>query len=250
MKKIASILFALVMALSLAATVAAAPGDFVPSAEVKPGPGIVEKPDEDGKTVIGQIVMPDGTIIKVPGGAIVITPIKDADSAKDPSITDDLNASKDDVDNVGSLDDLVDSLQDILDQIADGVDVDDLVITDMFHIYISDEYVEYLEEGGVLQITLKVPEGTLLTLTDINGVWGALFGDKFVDNGDGTYTLYITDIGTYAFVKDSGKVDVDPDSPGVSSPTTGDNTIVYVLMGSAFAMAAVAFLVAAKKQKA
>ena len=250
MKKIITVLMALVLMSSFAFGAYAAPSDFVPSAEIKPGPDIVVDPDEDGVPAYGEIIMPDGTVIVVPEGVIIITPVKDKDDVDVPSIGEDLNSSLEDVKNADTLEDLIDNLQDILDQIANGTDVDDLIITDMFHIYIPEEYEKYLEEGGKLKITLKLPEDTLLGFADINDVWSVLFGDSFIDNGDGTVTLYITGSGTYSFVKDSGKVDVDPDSPGVSSPTTGDRTVQFVAFGVFFAVAGAALLIVAKKQKA
>ncbi len=250
MKKMMAVLLAVVLVMTLSLSVMAAPSDFVPSAEIKPAPGIVDQPTEDGTPAVGVIIMPDGTIIPVPSDAIIITPLEGADDAVPPSIGDALDNSFDDVNNASSLEDLIDSLQDILDQIANGVSADNLVITDMFHIYLTDEYAKYLDEGGKLQLILRAPAGVLMTFADINGVWSALFGDSFIDNGDGTYTLIISDIGTYAFVKDAGKVDVDPDAPGVSSPTTGDKTTLYIVIGSVLMLAAIVFAYAAKKQKA
>lgn len=214
MKKFTTILLALVMVLALMVPVSAASDDFVPSAEIKPAPGVVEKPTEDGTPAQGEIVMPDGTVVPVPGVSIIITPLDGADTAVPPTIGDDLDDAYDELKNAESLEDLIDGLQDILDQIDDGTDVEDLVITDLFHVYLDDEYSEYLEEGGKLYITFKPTSDVLLALTDTDDKWSALFGDSLVDNGDGTYTLVITKSGVVAFVKSAASVNVDPDEPG------------------------------------
>ena len=250
MKKIMTVLLALAMLATLMMPVMAAKSDFVPSAEVKPAPGVVEKPTEDGTPAVGVIIMPDGTVIPVPGTAIIITPLEGADTAEPPSIGEDLNDAYDELKSAEDLEELIKDLEEILDQIGEDVDPDDLVINDLIHIYIDEEYEKYLEEGGKLQITFEVTEDILLALKQDGDKWDALFGENWVDNGDGTYTLTISKSGVVAFLKSAASVDVNPDDPGVSSPTTGDFTMLYVVIGSAFAVAAVVFAVVAKKQKA
>ncbi len=245
MKKCLTMLMALVMVVAMMLPVSAAKSDFVPSAEVKPAPGVVEKPTEDGTPAIGQIVMPDGTVIPVPGTEIIITPLAGADDAEKPSTTEALKDAYESVENAENLEDIVD-----LDEwIEDGIDPDDLVISDIFHVDL-DEYKDKLDEGGEFEITFEVDGDVVGVLVYIDGEWVVLPKDKFIDNGDGTYTLKLSQSCVVAFVKNAGSVDVDPEKPGVSSPTTGDMTVLYVLMGSALVLAAAFFALAAKKQKA
>lgn len=249
MKKIMTIMLSLLLIASMVMPAAAATDDFVSSIEIKPGPGVVDTPTTGGEPAFGVIVLPDGTEVVIPEGSIIITPIggkEDADEETQKALEDAYN----DLKNSQTLDELIDNLQDILDQIAPGTEVKDLVITDIFHVDLDDEYEKYLDQGGVLKITIKSDADLIASLLDANGEWNTLFGDKFVDNGDGTYTMYITDLGVFALFKDAGSVDVDPDKPGVSSPTTSDNTLVLTVAGSVFALAAVLFFALSKKQEA
>lgn len=245
MKKSMTLLMALVMLVAMMLPVSAAKSDFVPSAEVKPAPGIVEKPTEDGTPAVGEIIMPDGTVIPVPGTEIIITPLAGADEAKKPSTTEELKDAYDSIKNAEDLEDVAD----LDDLIKDGVDPDDLVISDMFHVDL-DEYKDKLDEGGEFEITFEVDGDVVGVLVYIDGKWTVLPKDKFTDNGDGTYTLKLSQSCVVAFVKNAGSVDVDPEKPGVSSPTTGDMSVMYILMGSALLLAAAFFALAAKKQKA
>ena len=245
MKKCLTVFLALVMAVSLMLPVAAAKGDFVPSAEVKPAPGVVEKPTEDGTPAVGEIVLPDGTVIPVPGTAIIITPLEGADSAEPSSIGEELTDAFEELLDAEDLKDLIEQLEEILDNLG----IEDVVISDLIHIYIDDEYEKYLEEGGKLNITFELPEDVILAITQNGDIWSALFGENFVVNGDGTVTITVSKSGVIGFLKNASSVDVDPDNPDVSSPTTGDFTMCYVLIGAAFAVAAVVFAVFAKKQK-
>ena len=244
MKKCLTMLLALAMLVALMLPVSAAKSDFVPSAEVKPAPGVVEKPGEDGTPAVGEIVMPDGTVIPVPGTDIIITPLSGADDAEKPSTTEALKDAYDSIKDAEDLEDVVD----LGEWIKDGIDPDDLVVSDMFHVDL-DEYKDKLDEGGEFTITFEVDGDIVGVLVYIDGKWTVLPKDKFIDNGDGTYTLKLSQSCVVAFVKNVGSVDVDPEQPGVSSPTTGDMTVMYVVMGMAFLAAAAFFALAAKKQK-
>ncbi len=249
MKKCLTMLLALVMVFAMMLPVAAAKSDFVPSAEIKPAPGVVEKPTEDGTPAVGEIVMPDGTVIPVPGPTIIITPLAGADDAEKPSTTEELKDAYQDLLDAEDLDDVIKDLDKVLEDLGKDVDKDDLVISDLFHVDL-DEYKDYMDEGGEFHITFKVDGDVLFAIIWVDGEWVTITGDKFIDNGDGTYTLILSQSGVVAFVKSAASVDVDPEAPGVSSPTTGDVSMLYVVMGSVLLLAAVVFAFAAKKQKA
>lgn len=77
MKKILSVMLALVLCMSMGMTVMAE--EFVPSIGEKNGPGIVEVEDEDGNKYIGIIRDADGNIIKyIDEDCLVITPLSQA----------------------------------------------------------------------------------------------------------------------------------------------------------------------------
>ncbi len=245
MKKLFSVLLAVLMLATCVLAVSADENDFVPSIELKPGPGIVPGTTEDGTPSYGEIVMPDGTVIPLPEGSIVITPIAKADSAAD-EIENALKEAYDKLVGADSLEDLIENLEEILGDI----DAEDLVITDLFHVDVTGEYENYVDEGGKIHITLSATDDLIAALIEKDGAFKTLFGDNFIDNGDGTYTLIIDGDGIFAFLKNAASVDVDPDNPDQDSPTTGDTTYVYVIGAVVFAMMAGALLVASKKQKA
>jgi len=244
MKKILASLLAVAMLFALSIPAMADHDDFVPSIELKPGPGIVENPADSGNG--GVILMPDGTEVIVPVSEIIVTPIAEADGAAD-HIKDALKDAFGDVSGVGSLTDLVANLQDIL---GDGIAAEDVVIKDLFHVDVTGEYKDYIDNGGKLIITFDVSSNIAVALSKINGAWSTISGDALTLNADGTITLTIGNIGVYAFLKNVASVDVDPENPGVSSPTTGDNTLAVV--GSALALLAVSavLFVMYKKQEA
>ncbi len=249
MKKVFSCVMALLLIATLSVTVLAAPSDFVPSVQMKPGPSIVEQETIDGVPGAAIIVMPDGREVAVPEGSIVITPIGDKDKADDETkkaLEDAFNK----IQNAESLEDLMDGLQDILDQIANGTDVKDLIITDLFHVGLDGEYSELLEDGGELRVRLDGQDGLIAALKQNGDKWSAIYGDMFVDNGDGTYTLIIKDLGVYAFFRDVIGSSADYDDPDHASPQTGDMTWMLYVLPAVLVMIGFVCLAVAKKQKA
>ncbi len=250
MKKLMALVMTMVMLVAFAVPAMAAENDFVPSVEVKPGPEIiVGTDDENGTPSYGTIVMPDGTKIPLPEGSITITPISKADSATE-DIEEALKDAFEELSGAESLEDLIDQLKEILEEQFPGVDVDDLVITDLFHVDVSEDYEEYFEQGGKLELTISATDELILALNKKDSIWSLLFGSNFIDNGDGTYTLIIDGEGIFALLKNVLSIDVDPENPGQDSPTTGDMSYLYVIGGVLFTMMAGALLIVAKKQKA
>lgn len=248
MKKWISVVLAVLMMTAMMLPVAAATEDFVPSIEIKPGPGVVEKPGEDGSITVGEIVMPDGSVVPVPEGALIITPYAEKDDASEETKSA-LEEAFSELSDATSLDQLVSDLKDVLKQLDPDVDVEDLVVTDLFHVEVIGEYSDYIAQGGVLKITYEVTDDFIVSLIKTDA-WKTLFGDSFVDNGDGTITVSMSSGNIVAFLKNVATIDVDPDNPGQSSPVTGDNTAMFMMIAVAFVGAAVLFFVAAKKQKA
>jgi len=260
MKKMFSCLLAIVMLVALAVPVAAVTPGFVPSVEIKPGPSIVPQPGDDGTPSYGVIVMPDGTEIPLPEGAIIITPI----SGKDDADEDTKKALED------AFQDLVDGFEDLLDKLVPGTTPDDIVITDIFHVDVTDDFNDFLDEGGKLKVTIAPGSDIVNALKEYKDAWTALLGNELVDNGDGTFTLIIDKNSVIALTKDVTNVDVDPENPGVSSPTTGeeeavmavvaveptmptvnhDYSVLLLIGGVLFAGAAVALVIFACKKKA
>lgn len=252
MKKFFVMFLAIMMMAAMMLPAAAATNDFVPSISIKPGPGIVEKPGEDGSSYVGEIVMPDGSVIRIPAAAIIVTPYAEKDSAKEATKTA-LENAYNELSGADSLDQVVTDLTEKLATIAPDVAVEDLIVSDLFHLEVIGEYAAYIEQGGVLNITYKVSEGFIVALLKTDA-WKTMVKQtvtrSFIDNNDGTITVTMSNQDIVAFLKDSTVIDVDPDNPDQSSPVTGDYTVVYLTIAGLFAAVAVLFFVVAKKQEA
>ncbi len=248
MKKIMVVLTAVVLVASLCVPVFAAKGDFVPSVEMKPGPVIVDQ-EVDGVPGVAVIITQDGKEIIVPEGALIITPFSKKADASDKTRKE-LEDAFDKIANAATLEDLLDGLQDILDSIANGTDVADLVVTDLFHVDLTGDYADYMKDGAKLRIKLKSDDDLIALLQQNGDAWKAIYGDLFVDNGDGTYTLTIDKLGVYAMLRDAVGASVDYDDPAQSSPQTGDMLWVLMTIPAALAIGGVFCLVMSKKQKA
>lgn len=250
MKKVLTSVLALALSVLLILPTLAAKSDFVPSVEIKDAPSFIEHVLPDGTVVVGNILLPDGVSISVPKGDIVITPLLNADTAVPSIIGDQLNQAFEELTNAGSLKDVLPNIDEILSQADKDISVEDLVISQLFHVYFNDDYLKYLDEGGVLAVTFDADDAVMMGLLQANGEWNALFGDDLIDNGDGTYTIRLKKPGVIAFLKHASSVSVNPDAPGVSSPTTSDSTSVYMTLFVVFFAASIAFVLASKKQKA
>ncbi len=249
MKKILACVLSMVMLLTCTVTAMAAPNDFVPSIEQKPGPGLVQQQTQDGRPGYGIIVMPDGKEIAVPESDIIITPIGDADKAED-DVREALENALESIKDADSLEEIIKNIQDLLDTLADGTDADDLVITDLFHVGVTNDYKELLDKGGKLQLKFDGLSGLIAAMKKDNGKWSSLLDGLFKDNGDGTYTLIIDSEGVFAFLRDAGKVDVDYSDPEQSSPQTGDMTVLMIVSALTLIACAAAMFAFVKKQQA
>ncbi len=249
MKKIFAVALALVMMVTMMVPVFAATDDFVPSIEIKPGPGVVVRPNEEGVIIGGEIITPDGEVIEVPEVSIIVTPFGGAENADDETKKA-LDEAFDDLSKADSIKDVIEGLEDVIDAIIPGGKVEDLIISDLFHVDVDGNYDEYVEEGGVVKVTYELPDDKVIPVVKVDGKWQPLSSDKYVINADGTITITVTPGTIVAFLKDSGVVNVDPENPGQSSPVTGVDTTAVAVIAVLFAGAAVAFFASAKKQNA
>lgn len=248
MKKLLAVLMCLALTAALLLPVTAA--EFTPSVSGKDAPDIVPVVGPDGREYAGVIYDKDGNVIAyVPASQIIITPISAIDSAL-PEIQERLQAA---FDALSGTDDLTEIYGDI-ESLLNGVDVNDLVVRDLFDVHVIGEYADLLaQEGNTLVVTFNLDSDSALLAAVLhylgaNG-WLGIKGASLVR--DGKYvTLTISSVGTLAFLFDNGKLDVDPNGP--TSPETGlsaDFTTAYLTV-AALAVALGAAVVLFRKKVA
>ena len=220
MRKIICLLCALVLCMTLACPVFAAQNTFVPSITYK------DSPDVDDAQMGGQST----------SACLVISSIEDAREAG-------ANASEDQLELLNLYDQIQKGTMNLpLDKsfvIRDLVSVtlDDVACVDPNH-----GHEEWLSQpGNCINVTfdLKIGRGVdVKVLVYVDGQW--VSAEKVVNNGDGTITCTLEDLGILAFcVQDAA-----------DTPQTGDSgVILWVAIMVACAAAVVVVLVLRRKDR-
>lgn len=183
MKKVFSILIAVLVVSALAVSAFAAP--FIPSVTNLGGPELIV--DDDGN--VGVIVDGDGNVVEpIPVDAIVITPYAARDFA-DVSIRQALDKAYANMMAAGSVADLVPAMA-------------GMSVRDLFNVAVSEHIAELLAAGNcmILNFDMQMGEGeTLETIAFGGESWTACEGCTTV-NADGSASVRMNNPGTYSFV--------------------------------------------------
>ncbi len=241
MKKWLSILLAIVALFSLTLNVAATEVTFVDSIINKGAPDVIIEVNEEGDSVIGEIVNADGDVISEEEEEhIIITSVSDAETSTD--IPEDAKELLQDLyeefNEPGTkLSELFPELDEIL---PDDMDADDLVVRDLFDItaVCDDLKTELPKDGNTIDLSFKVSLGKeqpIYAMVYVDGKWTVV--PKIVNNGDGTVTVTFDQLGPVAFLV--------PAAGGTSSPTTGESHTDLIVWGSVLAISAAALVVLA-----
>ena len=215
MRKVISLILALVMCFGLCSVVCAAEDDFVPSISYKDGPGLVIDEDEEGNTVAGVIQDADGEVIDyIDPECLVITTIAEA---------------LEDVDT-GIPDDAEELLEYVYQELLEGnmelpyEDDQDMTIIQLIDATfrcagttVGVDHEAMIEPEGVyLELTFDLGVGADVDVTVmayIDGQWTPIV--SVVNNGDGTVTCIFEKICPIAFAVPSN---------AVQPPKTGDDS--------------------------
>ncbi len=233
MKRILSVVVALMMLGAMSINAFAL--GFVPSIEVKTAPDVVPYM-EDGKEIIGKIVDADGKVLSIEEhDCIVVTPVADAYDKE--------SGIKEEVRNA-----LISSYEDIKKngtKVLEGLVDKGLAVRDMFAVSSEcPDLLKYLPvEGNTLDLKFDLKIGKdekIQAVTYVNGAWKKL---PVVNNGDGTVTATLEDLGVVAFLgKTTGE-----------SPDTGDHSgaelALWISLMAVSAIAIVALLVFVHRKK-
>ena len=221
MKRVISLVIALVLCLGLAAPVFAA--EFVSSITGKESPTIVPVTGEDGKEYIGVIHDEDGNVIGyVDEKCLLITPVSKA--ATSELIPDEAEKTL-----LSVYEQLVAGTMDLpYEKFNADLDASNMVIRDLFDAsWLCDgeniapahpDHPEMIEPKGVtISITFNVgisKNTTLYCMSYKHGVWNPIV--KTVNNGNGTVTCTFEDFCPIAFAVEKG-ADTPPSQTGDDS---------------------------------
>ena len=157
-------------------TVTVESDNFTPSVSAKPAPVMVSCAIVDSK----------GNVVDDEKGVMVeITPVASRHYTKDINVYDKLTASFEEIMNAKSLSDL-------------GLNgVDGMVVRDLFEVTMYGDALH----GGIfnLEVTVEADAPDAVALKGDNG-WKLIDSANIVDNGNGTITLKLDEVGTVAFL--------------------------------------------------
>lgn len=250
MKKILSMLLAVMMLLMTVISVSAAPNSFTPSIDAKDSPTIITQTDSNGKIVHSIIFNKNGhEITGVPAGGIIITPIAGADSAPD-DIKGAIKNAQNQINGTDNLGDLSEEVNEYLSNNHPDIDASDLVVSQLFDIRLDDEYSEQLTDGVYFTVQLDISESFLFLLMLVDGKW-TICKDYKVDGN--ILTLNLTGPTQIALVKSNyspTELPADKNEAEVQSPQTGTFTnLLFITLGVLFALGAVLLMVMFAKNK-
>lgn len=193
MKKFVAIFAAMMVSAFATGTVLAA--DFTPSVEGKDSPDIIT-------------VVVDGE--EIPAEDLVITPVSDRDDASE-EISDRLEDAYEQIETVTILDELVPQINEVVDQIP-GLEVDDLVVRDLFDISASEQIEEMLQNGQSITICFDLGISADEFVMGIQNLVGTEWDIVQVRNrGNGAACVTIEHTGPLAIIvaKDSESIQDD-----------------------------------------
>ena len=235
MKKLISLILALMLCLSVCGVAAAAEDDFVPSISYKDGPGLVSGTDDDGNRVVAAICTEDGEVIEnIYPECLVITTIAEALNDEETGIPEDAEAL----------------LEQVYQELLDGSmelpfeNPDEMVITQLVDATMlckgttegTDHDAMLEAEGVYLELTFDLGVGADVPVSVMCYVDGKWVEVRVVNNGDGTVTCWFEQICPIAFAVPTSTVE--------KPPATGDNSAaelglwVAMLVASSVALAA------------
>lgn len=175
MKKVISIVLAIVVCLSLVGIVAASGDAFVPSITYKPQPNIVTITAEGGEAA-AMFVDEEGTAVSPAGhGCLAIVPYAERETLDEASRTE---------------------LETVYNGLSDGsmkLPYDgELTVRELLDIAVvcDDEHAAYLNDGKYLVLTLDLgvaADEEVIVMSYVDGAW--LEAKEVVNNGDGTVTI-------------------------------------------------------------
>ncbi len=236
MKKLISLILALMLCLSVCGVAYAAEDDFVPSISYKDGPGLVAGEDDSGRATVGIAGDEEGNVVSYvyEDDCLVITTIAEALNDEQTGIPDDAEELLEYVYQELLADRMELPLENpdemAIIQLVDATFLCDGSMVDVDH----EKLLE--PEGVVLELTFDLGVGADVPVSVMCYVDGQWVEVRVVNNGDGTVTCWFEKICPIAFAVPTSTVE--------KPPATGDNSVaelglwVAMLVASSVALAA------------
>ncbi len=189
MKKVFSVLMAVMLCALSAMPAFAAGDDFVPSVMGVYAPEVVA--DDDGD--YGKAYSEDNTVVySLDEDDVQTIPLADADKA-DGLLKDELPAAYQEIVDAESLADLLPELDDIADGRVPGSSADDFIVTDIFGLQFSDEVKESNPAYVTVTLNCKNYQNGTAPVIMFKAVgsdeWITIGSEDIVINADGTLTV-------------------------------------------------------------
>ena len=209
MKRIISVVLAVLIFASLVFTAFAAEGVFTPSVTAKPAPEVVTKNEVAGAPVVEIVNDKDETVATYDVVNVVVTPVS---KVEDETVAEEVRTVLADTYKELSAPDvkLAEAMPALTEVVAEAakadetlknLDVNTLVVKDLFDVAVSEELSKTLEvEGNFLSVTLdaKVAENQfIVVMVLVDGEWVPV---DFVVNEDGTITCKMNVVGVVAIL--------------------------------------------------
>ncbi len=251
MKKVVSIILAVILVLSIGTVAFAAP--FTPSVTEKPAPEVVRPQNSVEEDTVAHIVTSDGEVVKeIPGQKLIVTGVAHVDISKE--IPEESAADLKEAYSQLSAEDIkLSTILPELDKIVkkelgEKKSADNLIVRDLFDVsLVCEESNELLlDKNHRLSLTfnLGVKKGEFVTAMKMNPKtkeWETIY--SVINNGDGTVTCEFDHLCPIAFLVDRVE----------NSAQTGDNSVslyVWVAIAAAAAGLIVVLLIAKNKKVA
>ncbi len=233
MKKVLSVILAVVLICSLSVSAFAA-ADVNKSVTAKPAPELVV-PNVANPNIVAQILKGETVIHDVLASELIITPYHKADSAPHAIITDMLKDAYTEITSIDSVGELHDALDALAKKINKDYTADNLVVTDLFDIYLTGEAEDHHDahDEHYLRVTFKTgiaadAQAPIVLYNCTGDKWDVVDAANVVNNGDGTLTIEFHDLCPVVFLSAVDK----------ETPDTGDSTNAFLWGGVAVVAAA------------
>mgnify|MGYP001482883225 CR=1 FL=1 len=243
MKKILSVILMVIFAFFVSAPALAA--TFVPSVEQKQAPEIVVDSSGNAATITDR----EGNSTSVSSGAIIITPLSQADQAEDADMAATMETAYAQLKKSTSLSGICSNFNDVLSEIDASLTEDDMVARDLFDISLYGDAKQLLSNGGTIRITLATTlsqDTPRMVLHYQSDSWNALDPENVTANADGSTTITVDNLSPFAIVVPTSAITGEE----VTSPqTSDDSTDVWTMVAAAAAGLATGFFTIAFKRK-
>jgi len=199
MRKVISVMLAMLICASLIFTAFAAEGVFTPSVTAKPAPDVVAKEENAGTPVVEIVDEKEDVVATFEVADVIVTPVSEVE---EDHVSEETAAVLTEIYNKLSAPDVkLSEAMPALTEVVKDVDVDVLVVKDLFHVAVSEELAKALEiEGNFLRVTLDAkiaPNQFVVVMVYADGEWIPV---EFVVNEDGTITCKLDVVGVVAIL--------------------------------------------------